>query len=76
MSSIGKTTGSSKSQFSFFNKLGQHNNDDQKKMLEAKWNQFKDTSNIFDEVDNSSNESTSSNEGVQEKKFEMSKSAE
>lgn len=44
-------------------------------MLEAKWNQFKDTSNIFDEADNSSNESTSSNDGQNEKKFELSKSA-
>lgn len=76
ISSLGKTTMSTKSQFSLFNRLKKVDQDEKKQMLEAKWTQFRNTSNIFDEVDNSSNESTSSQDNGNEPKIELSKTAE
>jgi hypothetical protein len=45
-------------------------------MLQAKWNQFRNTSNIFDEEDHSSNNSNSGEDNQNEIKFELSRTAE
>ena len=76
ISSLGRTSVSTRAYFSLFNKLGKGNTEERKQMLEAKWTQYRYTSNLFDEAGHRSKESNTSHDNATEPKVEHSRTAE